>query len=1506
MKILLLLHGTPPQAGRTVVGSGLRAFANGQALRHLGHEVVYCTRTEDLPEDLRPAAGQRRRLSAPGVEAFTSTKAPAGDPARMPKRDELDTDPAIRSLPGPPGAPLATSGGPLGTAGNPFSFTETHELHAVVRGVDPDVVLVEAPEEARRLPDGRFGVVLDMFAPRILEQQFQDGGDEREAVRVLDSLQRGDHFIFSNERQKYYHLPLLALAGVDCTEDAGGVVPISCPPELPAFRKPDEPVFVAGGVFWPWADLTGGLVDLLEVLKEAGEGQIHLYGGEYGIRSDTTRYADPRSRLPQDDPQLVFKGLVPIDTLWQDYASASVAFDLMAPNPEREINLSFRQVDYLRCGLPLVTSPRQVIAADVAEYGAGWCIDPSDRDALASLVRRLLAEPDEIARASSAAQRLAAERYAWTQTAGALEAWLERPQRRRNRDGFVARLARTQADLWEDHQENRRLRESLGHHREDLEKKSVEVERLNARVGTLMGTVDRLTDSLSDVSSFKNEAITYLQESEDAALRDAAELGRELERRALDLHKKQQALEKATREVDKLKASIQELQADNESLQARFAGRDAEAMELGQQRDLLRDRLGRTNAELATARTEVASKALLVEEAARERDRLQREFQSRLERAQASAGQVLEDVRDQLAVAVSERGTLRAKLEETEHRLRERERQAEAARTGFTSRIRTAEEAGERAERERQELVLEAERERDRLQREFITRLERAEGSARQLLEDARDRLATVLAERGEVSARLDETEHRLRETERQLKGVRAELGARNRAAEEAYNQFERDRRVITDEAEETVRLARGAADEARLERDELHKQLVEKKAAIDGLKLDISKKTKALLDAHTERADREADHERRIQELWAQANKKIAEIQDEADDLKDDVLRAQERVKDLEATGKKQARLINEGELERQRQRKDFLRDVEEAETTAQRALDDFKERTEQRLRDIWVSAQREADKARKERDVKGVELAGARKRIDDLEADIVGKDAALLEAEAQREALQLEVERRVQDVWHAARKEIEKIEGGRESAEDALLKARFVARDLEKQVADRQAELADQRRAWEEREAEFQGLLDAAAAEAEERLDRLRQDILAHRRAWDDREVEFQRALDAAETAAAERLEGFKTQTAMRLAELKAAQERALAEAERLRERDRLRISDEAEQRIAVARSQSVEARVQRDRAREELVLLQSLAEDLQADVEKKTHAIEQATLERERLQEQFLANLERAEGTASTLLEDARDRIETLAGERARLSSFVQELESREQDLARGLRSKDALLELAEQKVRAERAGFEELLIELQLVRDQSSASADRLNELEAEAQRRRAAVEAMGSELAATTGRLEEAEFELQALQDEAVKKSAELEKTQAQRDSIRHELEQTRERQAAEREQAAERTGDLEGELEQASFELQELADVRQRVGELEARLEQADHQLAELAPQQEELGRLTGRLEEADYEMESLRSDLEKKELELREAQMDRNRANEALVREREANRKRKRRGLLG
>jgi len=1449
-------------AGRTVVGSGLRAFSNGEALRALGHEVAYCTRTEDLPPDL-----QDKRRTSPGVSAYRIAKPAPGDPDRMPLRTtpptaaDVQTDPRLGTVQGatPFASGLATPGGPLGSPGNPHAFTETHELHGVIKRVDPDVLLVEALEDVRRLPDGRFAVVLDLFAPRILEQQFQEGTDEREAVRVLDAIQRADWFLFSNERQKYYHLPLLALAGVDCTRDAGGVVPISCPPRMPTVHKPDDPVFVAGGVFWPWADLSQGLAWLLDILDDAGAGSLHLYGGEYGIRSDTNRYADPRERLPASHPRLEFEGLVPIDELWAQYARASVAFDLMAVNPEREINLSFRQIDYLRCGLPIITAPQQVIASDLVEYGAGWVVDPNDPAALKDLVTRLLANPAEVSTAGVAAQRLAAERYAWTRTADALQEFLADPYHRRGQETFVTRVTRTQADLWDDHEENKRLREQLDHQHVDLGKKTEEVDRLNARISTLMGTVDRLTDSLGEVSRFKNEALTYLQEQEDVALREAGELGRELERKALDLHKKQDALDKAHAELDKLKGSITELRRDNEQLQSRYVARDTEVVQLEGERRRLDDLHKAVTSELGITRREVALKEQSIAQLAQNLSALEARFVEKLDASEAAARELVTASQRRAVAAEAARTRAAEELHDAQARLDELgqdllKKQEE---------LRTIEEARDREvtaleERLQGALARGAEVTGDRdAVRGRLSGAEAELGEARadivkkqeelRALEEARDhevtgleeRLQSALARGAEVTGDRDTLRGRLSVAEAELGEARADVVKKQeelRALEEA-----RDHEVSGLEERLQTALARTA--ELSADRDALRGRVSEARAELTSAKADVAKKTRALQEAARERDRLQHDLLLKLDRAEASALQITEELRDRlttaladrgryqarAEELEQSLRETQRqltvverdadwRVEELRATAAQgerdlkvtRERLVEanatiddlredaaikssallEAARERDRLQEDYLAKLEQSEAAARGLIEDARDRA------LLIDAERGRLQA----------------RIVELEQDlresgrtVAVKDTAIAQSQADREAAAADNEVRIQEVWIHANRQIEQAQSDRERVDAKLLAAKARIADLEADVHKKE------------------GLLRDALAEGT----RLQSGFLEK--------------LDVAEADAKARIDAYRAEFEGRLSQVKQEQERAAAEAERRLDAERQRLTDEAENRISLAREQAEGARIGRDKVREELVLISTLVDDLQADVIKKTEAIERSQLERERLQAEFLANLEHAEGTAQQFIEEARDRSHKLADERARLQGFVEELEARARALSRDIDSRDVALDLAEQRLRSERANFEEVMLELGRLRVSSSESSGRVTELEAEVIRQQSALESLSGELARSSSQLETATFDADTLRSEVEKKSAEVRDAQAERDESNRRLTEAHERFEDELNAARADSGRHQGRLEELQFELdQARRDLVKKAAELTEAHKQRDAAHAEI------------------------------------------------------------------
>lgn len=777
-RVLILFHGMPPHAGAPVVGQGLRAYANGEGLRAQGHDVVYCTRSEDLPALLREGKASKRRTKKGGA--------------------------------------LTSLGGQKGGPGNPYSFTETSELEAIVEDVAPDVVLVEALEDTRRLPDGDFAIVLDLYAPRILEAQYQEGTEERDIVRLLDAIQRADHFLFSNARQKHFFLPLLTLGGVDCTRLEGDVVPISCPPEThkrPARAKGQELRFIAGGVFWPWANLGPGLRDLVALLDEEDFGRVQLLGGKYGIRSGTTRYTDPRNSLPSTE-RLTFSGIVPIDELWSLYGQADVAFDLMVPSAERSLNLSFRQLDYLRCGLPIITAPNQVIADELLEYGAGWCVEPGDEASLKSLLLRLRDTPALVTKASKAAQKLAKERYSWSRTTAPLAAFVASPVKSPHGETFLSRLSREQADLWEDRESNKQLRTRVARYQSDLEKKSAELTARNRSAEEELAAWERERRAIRDEAG---ESVALAREQKTAALLERDEMKARVDTLAAQVTLLQADVKKKTKGLLQVQSDLERLNEEqSRRAQETWAVAERQVKEANRERDLVAEKLMVTETRLIDVEAELAANQTKLHDAHGERDKLRAEQERRVEQVWTRANS--EVLKAQSEASDAEDHLVRVKLRlseveddvrrKTEHLMeaeRERERIQQEAdqqlqevwRSANAQTIAAQKEAGdlrnELAERRakvqeleqaigsKEEALAAAHWERDEAHQNATRQIE-------QVWSEANAKVKAVQQERGEALAELDQARARVKDFDREIK-KRDERIAELLLASEAQNE---------------------------------------------------------------------------------------------------------------------------------------------------------------------------------------------------------------------------------------------------------------------------------------------------------------------------------------------------------------------------------------------------------------------------------------------------------------------------------------------------------------------------------------------------------------------------------------------------------------------------------------------------------------------------------------------------------------------------------------------
>ena len=176
-------------------------------------------------------------------------------------------------------------------------------------------------------------------------------------------------------------MSLLALAGVDLCPPPLITVPLMAPTNLePTKQKSGDFILIGGGVWWPWQNPTHGIKQVLEVLDEEDCGEIHWYG--------TPHSTSNVHHLPHH-PRFIIKEQVSLQVYRESLSQATLALDWMETNGEREMAISFRQMEYIGAGLPILTYPSAMLAS-IAENTC-WATNN-----VKELVRELIHNPQLI------------------------------------------------------------------------------------------------------------------------------------------------------------------------------------------------------------------------------------------------------------------------------------------------------------------------------------------------------------------------------------------------------------------------------------------------------------------------------------------------------------------------------------------------------------------------------------------------------------------------------------------------------------------------------------------------------------------------------------------------------------------------------------------------------------------------------------------------------------------------------------------------------------------------------------------------------------------------------------------------------------------------------------------------------------------------------------------------------------------------------------------------------
>lgn len=323
----------------------------------------------------------------------------------------------------------------------PDAFHSRDELQAIITGQNPDAILVSYWELLELLPFGLpQPVILDFVAPRPLELLFEHPERvQAELERLQSNLSKCDLLLSGNHSQRDLLWFTLLRAGFDLRgSEPVLVVPLSAEP---AGRPESEPAagnwtLVSGGVHWPWRKSDDYWHAIQNMKNDQGTDapRLVLFGGPYrwqeDLKDNVTGPEDDDSVGAGSDltdaDQYNTQGLAPYSHFSRFLLeSAHIGLELADANIERKYSQSFRSLEFLRHGLPLICNDYLPIAGLIKQYEAGWTI--SGPGEIAPLLRDIMKNPAEWKKRSDNALRLVEEVLNPDRTVEPLLDWLKLP-----------------------------------------------------------------------------------------------------------------------------------------------------------------------------------------------------------------------------------------------------------------------------------------------------------------------------------------------------------------------------------------------------------------------------------------------------------------------------------------------------------------------------------------------------------------------------------------------------------------------------------------------------------------------------------------------------------------------------------------------------------------------------------------------------------------------------------------------------------------------------------------------------------------------------------------------------------------------------------------------------------------------------------------------------------------------------------------------------------------------
>lgn len=323
-----------------------------------------------------------------------------------------------------------------------------HTQDELLKRAKPDAVIFASNWDhynLSKIPE--VPLIIDLHGSRLIETSMWGAPiDTDQKVKILS---KADCLLCAGRRQRSYFYGWLLQAGrVPEDEHFIRYIPISLSPEIPEKISPAEtdfnaPYFVSGGGWFPWQNQSRAVFAICREIslrsRSAHErhGTIDIYGTPHETAQISPEeqlirdvYKQIKS-LSADCPQVRVGGYVGRKELIEIYRRSSVAVELMQYNLERELAFTTRTVEYLWCGLPVIYNNYAELSEHIADFDAGWTLDPQSDSDIANCLDEIFSQPELLKQKGLNAQALVRERFSWDKTIQPLLDFLERPSKAR-------------------------------------------------------------------------------------------------------------------------------------------------------------------------------------------------------------------------------------------------------------------------------------------------------------------------------------------------------------------------------------------------------------------------------------------------------------------------------------------------------------------------------------------------------------------------------------------------------------------------------------------------------------------------------------------------------------------------------------------------------------------------------------------------------------------------------------------------------------------------------------------------------------------------------------------------------------------------------------------------------------------------------------------------------------------------------------------------------------------